>query len=287
VRVAIMLSGLAMALAVGTATAEPQNPVDHASCANADVLLIMKQYEKAASEFLVCADVPEQTAYTIGHSLLNRIKALEQLEGRSADIEATLLRLTSPPLSAAREFSNEPLGSSFGAIAFSSVRSLGVTQARLLAMRAGYRATADDKVAAIGLAEAALRSAAAERAGSSVLDAEAEAFTTRAKMHYLLKMEEMAVADVVRAYVRGSTDDWIVSQANTFPPEIVTELGAMRKKMEEAYGVVTVNSTTFAAMMVDARDREPKIAEARAKIAQVKAREDELVGPMEWHNKAE
>lgn len=287
-RIASMASVLAIVLTCGSAAAEPPDPEDHKSCANGDVMLMAKQYEEAASQLLLCADVPGQTTYMTAQALLDRITALEQL-GRTADIEATLLRLTSPPLSTAREFRNEPTGLSFGAIALGGARSVGVTQARLLSMRAGYRASVDDRVTAIGLAEAALRSADKEneRPGSSVIDAEAEAFTTRAKMHFVLKMQEMAVADVVRAYVRGSTDEWVVAQANTFPPEIVTELGAMRKKMQEAYGVVTVNSTTYAALIIDREDREPKIAEGQATIAEVKARETELVGPMQWHNTPE
>lgn len=288
VRIANILIGLSIALSAGTAAAEPPNPEEHKSCANGDVMLMAKLYEEAASQLLLCADVPGQTTYMTARALLDRITALEKLD-RTAEIEATLLRLTSPPLSTAREFSNQPDGLGFGAIALGGARSVKVTQARLLAMRAGYRAAADDRVTAIGLAEAALRSAAAEneRPGSSVIEAEAEAYATRAKMHFVLKMGEMAAADVVRAYVRGSTDEWIVAQANTFPPEIVTELGGMRKKMLEAYGVVTVNSTTYAALIMDREDREPKIADGLAKIAAVKAREDELVGPMQWHNKAE
>lgn len=279
-----VLAGAAACLASlflsASAQPAPPNPEQDKSCANAGTLMLVKQFEAAAAEFLACAKVANQTPYKIAESHLNRIKMFEQL-GRSADIEAELVALTSPPISSFKEFRNEAGGIASSFISTGGSRSLGFTQARLLALRAGYRAAAEDKVAAVTLAEQALRSADKETI-SWTLDAESSALATRAKMRFLQKNENGALADVVRAYVRGSDDEWVTGQVKGFPADVGAQLAEMRKAMTEQSAALSAASTSMAALVSDNETRAKTLAEAMTAIKAVETREAELVGAPTW-----
>jgi hypothetical protein len=198
----LALGGAAALLVASAAGAKPAaDPEDAAPCNEAMTLTLLGPTINAADKFLVCANVPGQTPFKIVQSRYKRLELLEAMRKREL-AEAELVALTTPPLSTYPVFTNVMSG----AITIGGEQSIGSTQVDLLAARAGYRLVAGDVAGALGFANRAIALAGYDPA--LLLDA-APAFALRARIAYSEKKVDVAVKMAVRAFVRGSADDFV------------------------------------------------------------------------------
>lgn len=248
----IMTGAASLTLVVSAASAQPE------ACARADSAMRAKEFSVALGAWTECAAISGQTHDQIARAHLARLAIFEQTSD-AAGAEAELVALTTAPIS------DYPV--------FSGRDSVGVTQAGLHVHRARYRAAASDFGGALAESEAALRLASA---GPTLeLEDLNAAYGMRAKARVYLK-DDRAVGDVVRAYVRGSKDEWIVAQTKTFPAQAQAALQAMRTTFLGAAVKYALAGSVLADG--DAAQRAKDSADAKAVMETVEAQEANLAG---------
>jgi hypothetical protein len=242
------------------------------ACADAATAMSAQNFDQALGLWADCASQAGQTPYGVARAHVARLAIFERKQ-HATGAEAELVALTTAPISTYPVFTAQaasPMGVMLGA----KGDSVGLTQASLFVRRALYRAQANDFAASVAATETALRLAAAE-APPNLVDLGA-AYAMRGKARYFLK-DQGAVGDVVRAFVRGSKDEWVVAQMQKFPAEAQ---GAI-EDMQAVY-VASAAKWALANSVLgdgDAAARAKSVAEAKTTMSAVEAKETELVGP--------
>jgi hypothetical protein len=241
-------------------------------CADAANAMGAQQFDQALGFWADCASQAGQTPYGVARAHVARLAIFERKQN-AAGAEAELVTLTTAPINAypvVKAEASSPMGTVLGP----NGDSVGLTQASLFVRRALYRAQANDFAASVAMAETAMRLASAE--GPPNLVDLGAAYAMRGKARFYLK-DQGAVGDVVRAFVRGSKDEWVVAQVGNFP----AESQSMIKDLQAVYVASAVKWALANSVLGDgdAAARAKSVAEAKASMSAVEAKETENFGP--------
>lgn len=262
-----LFAGAAALYALAVAPARAGEP-----CADAATAMGAQQFDQALGLWADCASQAGQSPYGVARAHVARLAIFERKQN-AAGAEAELVTLTTAPINAYPVFKAEassPMGTMLGP----NGDSVGLTQASLFVRRALYRAQANDFAASVAATETAMRLASAE-SPPNLVDLGA-AYAMRGKARFYLK-DQGAVGDVVRAFVRGSKDEWVVAQIGNFP----AEAQSMLKDMQAVYVASAVKWALANSVLGDgdAAARAKSVTEAKASMSAVEAKETENFGP--------
>jgi hypothetical protein len=262
----------ALIAAPAQAAAGENDPAKAAPCNEAEVLALHGPTAGAADKFLACAQLPGQTPFMIANSRFKRLRMYEAME-KPELAEAELNALTAPPISSFPVFTN----SRSGFVIVGGEQSIGYTQVDLLAARANYRMFAKDNAGARAMADRAIAQAGYDPAYA--FDT-VPAFVVRARLAAADNQADAALRMAIRAYLRGSEDQWTRALIAGQSTETQAQLLQMRKHLQDQVGGYAYAVTAHARVTQKAEEIARVVRDAKATMAALEAFEQAQLGPL-------
>lgn len=208
-----LAAGCALGAANGAAAALPKD------CQDADLAMMVQGRETAGSYFKACYSDPSADADAIVYARYQRAQILQAANLHSealAEYEALL----APELAASPNFDRR----------LDAAQRRGATRAVVAVIAARLALGLGDPQKGLAYAELALREAAKQHRVHT--DVSGEAYMLRARIK---AGSADPSADIVRAYVRGNQDPWILEAIKAAPPPDLAKINALRDRLVGAY----------------------------------------------------